>query len=219
MASPCPPPPHPQYIFAVGHDHNPCCGPHVCWAFLLGIHMLKIRHGILHFYSRNSEAFHSWGWSHKEAMQAKTFLLSGSDVLWTETVHLGGFRKLWRDVHSYSGSKKNCQAVPYRFTRPYLPSLKRGDSLPVKLLTNPAQSFQSSNSVSSHSFCGGLLGTCLTLNHPCFCKLSLTHAPVINSRQLAGAHVELWWYCFFGLLLVPYLRWADIHISPKNPVT
>lgn len=135
-------------------------------------------------------------------------------------------QSIWEDSGSCEGMFIHTQEVK-KTVRQSLTDLQDRTSLawreetlwPVKLLTNPAESFQSSNSVSSHSFCGGLLGTCLTLNHPCFCKLSLTHAPVINFRQLAGAHVELWWYCFFGLLLVPYLRWADIHISPKNPVT
>lgn len=150
--------PHPQYIVAVGHDHDPCCETRVCWAFLLGI---------LHFYSRNSEAFHSWGWPHKEAMQAKTFLLLSNDVLWIETFHLGGFR-MCKGMFIHTQEVKNCQAVPYRFTRPSFPTLKRRDS-DLSSSPKPCRELQSSGSVSSHSFCPGLLGTWLTLNHPCFC--------------------------------------------------
>lgn len=102
-------------------------------------------------------------------------------------------QSIWEDSGSCKGTfihtqeVKNCQAVPYIFIRPSLPSLKRRDSLTCQVPRKPCRELQSSSSVSSHSFCHGLLGTWLTLNHPCFCKLSLTHTPVINSRQLTGA--------------------------------
>lgn len=49
----------------------------------------------------------------------------------------------------------------------------------------------------------------LAWGQPCSCRPLLTHALWVSLAHQDG----LWWGCYFGLSLVPYLWWVCVHVS------